>query len=535
MDAPRRHGAQQRREPGTGRERWLGVAILLLGLLAYVPGVVNDLPYIVEADEAYFFGRHAARIAATGDLNPGWYGHPASTVIYPASCLYRVWYAAGHGGSLFGPAPGLLTLFGEQTWVFLLLGRLVSAAYAVGAVWLVYLLGRRLFHRRVGLLAAALLVPVPALIRLSQLLRNDSATVFFTALALLAIVRAMESPTLRRQAAAGLACGLAISTKYYLGILAITLLLANGVMLWRGRRDRAHLQETLAGVAVAMACVVLGFVASTPFFVLDLQTAWSDIVREMRPTHLGADGLSPVQNLWWYNSVALPSVWGWGRYVLSLVGIGWIAWRGTTATRLLLVFTALFLIGISGSPLHWERWIFPTLPVFTIGAAVAIDQGVRWLRQQRGLSPRTGGYLFALFALAISIAPLAETVPVLVRQVRPSTMVQTRHWLDENVATDTIIAREWYTFPADGAPWQLVGGFALGQQSVEHYVEQGATLLITSSGMYNRFYAEPERYPAQIDFYEELDARATSIYVAAPDRWTGGPTVRVYRITPDGP
>lgn len=520
-------------ESSNRHERWLLVGVLLLGVLAYLPGTLNDLPFVVQVEEVHFFGRHAARIAATGDLHPGWLGHPASTVIYPVSAVYRTWFAAAHQGSLLGSNARLLTQFKEHVGAFLLLGRLVSAVYGVGALWLTYRLSDRLFGRRVALLATALLVPVPALLVLSQLLRNDSATVFFTALALLAIVRVVERPTLRRQVWAGLACGLAISTKYYLGILAITLLLADGMVLWRARGERPEQQRLLAGVLAGLASVALGFGLSTPYFVLDFPAAWRDLQGEMRPTHLGADGLSPLANLWWYASVALPSVWGWGRYLLTLVGASWVAWRGSVSKRLLLAFAAMFLVGISGSPLHWDRWIFPTLPVFAIGAAAAIDQSVRWVRQDRDLSPRTGGYLAALVGLVVCLVPLAQTVQLQVQQVRPSTMVQTRRWLDEHISADTIIAREEYSFPTDGAPWQVVGGFALGQAPIEHYIEQGATLLIVSSGIYDRFYAEPDRYPAQISFYEELDARGVKVYKAMPDLWTGGPTIKVYYVGPE--
>lgn len=32
-----------------------------------------------------------------GDLNPHWFGHPGSTVIYPLALLYGLIYVAGRG------------------------------------------------------------------------------------------------------------------------------------------------------------------------------------------------------------------------------------------------------------------------------------------------------------------------------------------------------------------------------------------------------------------------------------------------------
>ncbi len=512
------------------RELLCLAALLLTGLIVYVMGVGHDLPYVVQGDEVGFFGYPAARIAATGRLHPGWFGHPASTVIYPLSGIYRLWHAAAHGGAWLGPAPRLLNAFEEQIGTALLLGRLLSVAYATGALCCIYHLGRRLFDGPTALLAVALLIPIPHLVLFAQMVRNDSATIFFGVLALWAIVRMLERPTAARQALAGLACGLAISTKYYLGILALILLVADGVLLWRAWAKRADRRALLAGIAAGLGAVVLGFGLATPYFILDFPTAWRDLRGELRPTHLGADGLSPAQNLWWYLSVALPGVLGWARYLLALAGAAWIAWRGSAAARLSLVFALLFLLGISASPLHWERWVFPLLPVLALGAATAILGGARWLGRRGGLSPHTVGLLATLVGLAICAAPICQTIELEMQQVRPSTMVQTRQWLDAHLPAGTIIAREEYSFPANSSALQLVGGSVLAERPIKHYIEQGAAYIAVSSAIYERFYREPDRYVEQIAFYEGLGVQAELVYEAAPDRWTGGPTVRVYRI-----
>src|SRR5262249_43024878 len=63
-------------------------AIVLLSLGAHLWGLTGDLP-MPEVDERYFI-TPATYIAARGDLNPHWFGHPGSTVIYPLAAAFRL-------------------------------------------------------------------------------------------------------------------------------------------------------------------------------------------------------------------------------------------------------------------------------------------------------------------------------------------------------------------------------------------------------------------------------------------------------------
>lgn len=247
-----------------------------------------------------------------------------------------------------------------------------------------------------------------------------------------------------------------------MGLLVAALLLADLAVLGRLRRKGAPQPRVLAAMLAGLASVAIAFAITTPFFLLDLPAAWRDLTGELRPSHLGADGLSPLQNLWWYLAVALPSVWGWGRYLLTLAGGAWLAWRGSAAARLLLAFALLFLAGISASPLHWERWVFPILPILALCAAAALGQGIGWLQTRAPLPRRATALLAALVALAVCALPLQQTVMLEAQQMRPSTMVLARQWLDAHLPPGTVIAREEYSFPVNGSSLRLVGEFVLG-------------------------------------------------------------------------
>ena len=60
---------------------------MVLSSVAHLWALRRFLP-VPEIDEP-FFVRPAVQFAGTGDPNPGWFGHPGSTVIYPLAGLFQ--------------------------------------------------------------------------------------------------------------------------------------------------------------------------------------------------------------------------------------------------------------------------------------------------------------------------------------------------------------------------------------------------------------------------------------------------------------
>ena len=124
----------------------LGIMALSIGLECWA--VTHDLPY-PGVDEPVFV-KPAVNMASTGDLDPHWFGHPGSTTIYPLAGIYHAWDAVAHGGPVFSADPNLAHRFAADPGTFYLIGRLWSIAFAVGAIPLMFLLGRRCFSTRCG-------------------------------------------------------------------------------------------------------------------------------------------------------------------------------------------------------------------------------------------------------------------------------------------------------------------------------------------------------------------------------------------------
>src|SRR5690606_38196342 len=116
----------------------------------------------------------------------------------------------------------------------------------------------------------------------AQMMRTDSAGVFFGLLALWLVLRVLDRPDRVAHALAGLAIGAAIGTRYFLATLVPVLLCADVVQLARLRGRREEQRRLLGATVVGLVCVGVGFALTTPYFVLHFDAVWANLGHEMR-------------------------------------------------------------------------------------------------------------------------------------------------------------------------------------------------------------------------------------------------------------
>jgi hypothetical protein len=167
--------------------------------------------------------------------------------------------------------------------------RALTALVDAGTVWLIYLIGRRLYHPAVGLLAAAFLAVNVMHIQLAHFFAVDPYLTFFTAAALYQLIKGKtpnpqspipipnpkseipNPPISNLQSSistfqlllAAIFTGLAIGSKFSGVLLLLPLSLA--IWLDQERPVRGRLLHLLAAVAL----VILTFALTNPFALLD--------------------------------------------------------------------------------------------------------------------------------------------------------------------------------------------------------------------------------------------------------------------------
>jgi hypothetical protein len=526
------------------------VALVALGL--HLWGIVGDLPYAPDVDEPIFL-KAAVGMLQRRSLNPEWFGHPASTLIYPMAALIELWYQVAKHVPFAHPMSGIGRELLVDPTPFYIIGRLVSVGYGVGCIVATWLLARRVVGDVGGILAAILLPATSIVVLYGQLIRDDMAGLFFALIALWLTLRAMDGERTRNWVLSAFAIGLAISTRYFYAALVVPYCVA--AWLWYrsardGRETRTRSRRSWAIPLVALPMAVVGFVITTPFAVLDLPKVITDLRGEAASAHPGADGLTPIGNLAWYVGQVIPATFGPLLLVLALAGVFVVARRNPNATTVLVAFATSYLVAVSASPLHWERYAIPLVPVvgiFVAGAVLFIANLLVRVASialaRRGGIPSPGAPdvdankrrrplvvgVASLIVVALLLPSLSTVAAADRLRASPSTRVVATEWIKANLPPASRIAEEMYTAYLDGTGNQVLHVFSLGDRSIDAYRAAGYRYLVMSSSMVAR-YQDAGRYPTESAFYRTLDATARLLSRIQPGPDRAGPEISIFEI-----
>ena len=167
-------------------------------------------------------------------------------------------------------------------------GRTLSALADVGTVLLVFVLGRRLYSRNVGLLAAGLTALAVIHVQHSHFYRPETFTVLLTLACIWATLRMVERRRLRDSALLGLMLGLALAPK--VNVLPLLAPLALGYLYrlldeaeGRWADIQPEMVQKIAGHALLAAAVALGvFFLTTPYAFIDIGAFIGDVMAQTR-------------------------------------------------------------------------------------------------------------------------------------------------------------------------------------------------------------------------------------------------------------
>jgi 4-amino-4-deoxy-L-arabinose transferase-like glycosyltransferase len=509
---------------------WILVLIIFLAIFTYLWGIERNLPYTREVDEDQYVER-AVKMAATGDLNPGWFGNPGSTVIYPLAFMYRFSNAIITQSSPFRNDPDLLKRFEVSFWQFYLMGRLLTVTYSVLSIPLIYLIGKRFSNSWVGLGGAFLFVLYVPVVYYTKMVRTDSSALFFGLLSLWLCLKVLERPNALNQFLAGSSIGLSIASRYFMVTLIPVFLTIDILIVWR-QRSKALKEIPWIPITIGLFSVLLAFAISTPYFFLEFPVALENIGDEARTTHLGADGLTKIGNLLWYFSYAIPTSITWPQALLAAIGSFIILARRKTDQLLLLAFVLVFLVGISLTPLHWRRWVIQILPIISLIVAYALYIIAQSLKRYFKLTSDAQAKLFVFCILLLAVWPGRQVVLLDLQDSLPSTRVVARNWIINNLPPESRIAQEWYTAPLDDTVFKTYIQFSLASdRNLKDYYLEGFEYLMVSSDIYDRYLEEPERYADEVNFYNTLFTESTFVKIFEPSNFMGGPTIRIYKIS----
>jgi len=519
-----------------------GVLALALGLRLW--GIKQGLPYVYNIDEAANFVPGAVSFFFTDSLNPHYFINPPG-YSYLLHAVFAVWFGDKHD-----VAGAYAT---DPTTVFVI-ARATAAVLGTAAVGFTYLAAKRLYDRRVGLIAALVMAVAFLPVFYSHLALNDVPALLPLMVSVYGSAGVLTRGRTRDYVIAGLGLGLAIGTKYTAGIVAAPLLVAVTYQLVNDRQNR---MRVLRGALVAAGLTLAAFLISNPHALLSFQ--------EFR------DGLRTQENESDFSKLGLDHDSGISYYLWTLTwGLGWVPalaavvggvfalrrdrWRGL----FLVPWPLLLILFMSLQGRYFGRWLMPALPALAILAALAAVRGAELI----GSSPRARTVLMSAFAVALAAQGFVHSVHTDRVLARDDTRSLARAWMVDNIppgskmVVEPVVPDTWFTdagvpppISASGRRWVKLpqgrstvdnrgrprrGGISravkpedyervLRPALIDAYEAGGYCWVVIGSTQYGRALTSPDEVPNAIRYYRELNRRADVVYRESPYRSGSGP------------
>jgi hypothetical protein len=413
---------------------WLAVAAAALALR--LVAIDFGLPAVYNPDEVAILSRALA--FAKGDLNP-------HNFLYPTFFFYALfaWLGAYFVLARLTGGAGSLAEFQKAFFVdpssIYTAGRVLSAVCGAASTVATGLLGRALFDRQTGLVAAALLAVSPLAVQDAHYVKHDVPVTLVIALALWRLAccwpegGATGRVPSRDLALAAALCGVGWSTHYYSVFLAVPLVLT--VFDARRTEGTAAVVREILYVGVIATIV---FLALSPFLLVEPSTVWRDVVanRQIVVDRAASGG--------WFVSlgryVTLLASVGTTLPVAALAAIGGAALliRDRRRAVLLLSFPIPFLLFIANT-VPASRYLNPVLPVVMLLAAFAIREIAS------RLAPARPGAAAVALAILAGVMPLTRSVGLVGFFSQEDTRTSAQHFIETTVPAGSTVLIQPYS------------------------------------------------------------------------------------------
>jgi len=459
---------------------FLILAIVLAGGLLRFYGIDFGLPASFHPDEASKV-RVLTRMWVDESLNPRYFLHP-SLLLYLTYFLNSLIYLTGLGGA-------------EWNSTALLSGRMVSALAGTFSLYLVFLIGKRLYGSSAGLIAAAVLAVLPLHVTCSRYLKEDALLVALTLCCVAALLKAVQEDKKGYLLFAGLLAGLSASSKYS-GLLSVIIV---GSAPWLKSGGWKPEVSYFGYTALALLLFPVGFLMGTPYAYFDYNGFMRGVRYEKAHMLRGHTVSIDAWSQYWMYHFSRSIIPGMSFFstLLAVFAAGLLLWRRKIEDLFLLSLVLLFYL-----PAEWvrtkpapqpERYILPCLPFL----AIAVGEGIRIISRMTFFQHlRTKAVGVSLLVALVIFFPAKRSIE-LASEIRNDTRERMAEWMIENIPHGTEILVDWWPyspqFPDDNfVITQMERRNIVQQFYINRLREAEQDYLMVSSLFYDRFFSQPK-------------------------------------------
>ncbi len=565
--APENSGPEAR-VPSTRR-----VPLYFVALLLIVAGAMALRLYGLQWDEGFPWTPHPderAILMKVGELSPPSLGEIGVLFDADDSPWNPRWFPYGSLPLYLLKAVqlGYDALSGSELRDLRVAGRLISAIADGASVLLVYLLGTRVYGRREGVLAAALVALAVLHIQLSHFFAVDTLLGLFTLAALYFLWRVAVKGRLRDSLLAGIFIGIGLATKVslapiYLAFITAHLAFATGLLEGRAVLSRPRWVLAAGAAVLGLGTSVLVFLVAQPYALLDWSrfladfNEQSEMVRRIRDYPYTRQYIDTTPYLYQVRQLAAWGL-GWPLGIVAWAGLAYVALRGIRISfglvylvlgvafpaALLLYSTSLVAVAaasliaaaaltatlplrsvesragvlllswvvpyvlITGAlEVKFMRYLLPVTPLLILfGSRLAVSL---W-DQVSGRRPRLRPLMIGGLALLLGSTGLYALSYVAIYS-QPHTAIRTAEWINADAREGAVILREHWEEGVPGLHGYDIRELGLYEpdsqsklQGLSKNLAEADYVMFYSNRLYGTIPRLPERYPQTSGYYRLL-------------------------------
>ncbi|MFH0948021.1 MAG: phospholipid carrier-dependent glycosyltransferase [Elusimicrobiota bacterium] len=241
---------------------------------------------------------------------------------------------------------------------FILIGRLLTVAFSIGTIYLTYLLAKKLFDKKTGLLSALFLSLIWQHIISSHYATTDITAAFFTLLAVYFVWNVSTKTDLKSYLLAGFSCGLSIAAKYYGGIIFLAIILFG----WKNKKY----------ILFSFFAMILGFFVGCPYAFIDSASFFEKFIDRFNLI-VGGEKSELFHGFLSYFDILIR---GLGHFLIitSVLGIVFLIINRIKQNIFLLVITLTLIIFFGSWKGLYGHYILALYPFFAIISASFIKK-----------------------------------------------------------------------------------------------------------------------------------------------------------------
>jgi hypothetical protein len=380
--------------------------------------------------------------------------------------------------------------FWENQLTFYYYGRLLICILGSIIPLVAYKIGKE-FKIDFSIPAAFVFSFFPSYVIHSHFITPDIPITLFTLLVILYSIKFLNTQKMNYLYLATIFSAVNTAEKYP-GLLSVIIIIVTiSIYIFRNNKltIREKLSELMKGVLRILGIFFLALYIVAPNIFIEFGKVIQTIQYEARSTHLGADNLGWFGNMVFYIE-RFSSFSNIFTIIFLIVGFIHII-KHKNINSVLLFYGIFYWFSMSYLSLHWERWALPMYITPLLIISIGITYLFNFSRDKRILR-----IISSLIIVGFIIHQFLYSLSASIKLSFTDTRVVALEYCKENGITRENSIYEGYT------PFNSQNPGNIFDFDIKNNID--IKYIILSSGMYDRYHFEPERYKDAVKFYKEV-------------------------------